>query len=135
MIGRCAVAKHGKTIAVVDDDLSLAEALQSLLTAFGFDVELYHSAEKLLSGLPASRAVALLLDVHLGDESGIELSRQLLAGGHKIPTVFLTASRDPALRRQAIELGCVAFLEKPFATRHLIEAVATASGFNPLCEQ
>src|SRR4029078_5641545 len=120
---------------VVDDDLSLAEALQSLLSAFGFDVELYHSAEKFLSGLSASRSVALSLDVQLGDGSGIELSRQLLADGLKIPTVFLTGSRDPTLRRQAMELGCGAFLEKTFVTRQLIEAVATASGFNPLCEQ
>ena len=129
------MTNQGKTIAVVDDDLSLAEALQSLLTAFGFDVELYHSAQKFLSALSASHAVALLLDVQLGDESGIELSRRLLADGLKIPTVFLTGSKDPSLRRQAVELGCVAFLEKPFATRQLIEAVATASGFNPLCQQ
>lgn len=109
--------------------------MQSLLTAFGFNVELYHSAKEFLSALPASRVVALVLDVQLGDGSGIELSRQLMADGLKIPTVFVTGSKDPALRRQGIELGCVAFLEKPFIARQLIEAVATASGFNPLYQQ
>jgi len=129
------VAKQRKMIAVVDDDLLVAEALRSLLTAFGFDVELYHSAEKLLLALPSSRAVALLLDVHLGDASGIDLSRRLLADGLRIPTVFLTGSKDPALRREAIELGCIAFLEKPFAARQLIEALATATGSNPIFEK
>jgi FixJ family two-component response regulator len=129
------VAKQRKTIAVVDDDVSVAEALRSLLTAFGFDVELYHSAENFLLALPSSRAVALLLDVHLGDESGIDLSRRMLSGGLRIPTIFLTGARDPALRREAIELGCIAFLEKPFAARQLIEALATATGSNPIFEK
>src|SRR4051812_28219851 len=115
-------------IAVVDDDLSLSEALTRLLNAFGFDVELYHSAEQFLHALPTSRAVVLLLDVHIGNVSGIGLSRQLLAGGVRIPTIFLTGSRDPSLRQQAMELDCVAFLEKPVVTRQLIEALATASG-------
>jgi FixJ family two-component response regulator len=129
------VAKQGKTIAVVDDDLSLSEAMQSLLTAFGFEVELHHSAEKFLSALSTSCAAALLLDVHIGEKSGIELSRQLVADGIKIPTVFVTASRDPAVRRQAIELGCVAFLEKPFQSAQLVEAITTATHSNPLFDK
>jgi FixJ family two-component response regulator len=122
-------------IAVIDDDLPLADALQTLLTAFGFDVELYHSAEKFLLGLPSSRAVALLLDVNLGEMSGIELARQLATEGLGIPTVFLTGSKDPVLRQQAVELGCVAFFEKPFAARQLIEALATATSSSSLFER
>jgi FixJ family two-component response regulator len=48
--------KQRKTIAVVDDDSSLAESLQAVLTAFGFDVEVYYSAEKFLLALPAAHA-------------------------------------------------------------------------------
>jgi FixJ family two-component response regulator len=129
------VEKQRKTIAVVDDDSHVSASLQSLLTAFGFNVELYHSAEEFFLAMPQSRAAALLLDVHLGDMSGLELSRRLLSDGLGIPTVFLTGSTDPEIRHQAAALGCVAFLEKPFAARKLLEAVATASGFNPFFEQ
>jgi FixJ family two-component response regulator len=129
------VAKQPKTVAVVDDDQGIRDALRALLKAFAFDVELYASAEEFLSGFPKSKAVALLLDIYLGDLSGIELSRQLLADGLKIPTIFLTGSRDPALRQRAIEQGCVAFLEKPFQARQLIEAVATATGSNPFFDK
>jgi FixJ family two-component response regulator len=122
-------------VAVVDDDQGIRDSLRALLKAFAFDVELYASAEEFLTGRPRSKAIALLLDIYLGDLSGIELSRQLLAGGLKIPTIFLTGSRDPALRQRAIEQGCVAFLEKPFQARQLIEAVATATGSNPFFDK
>jgi FixJ family two-component response regulator len=129
------VPKKPKTVAVVDDDQGIRDSLRALLKAFAFDVELYASAEEFLTGRPRSKAIALLLDIYLGDLSGIELSRQLLAGGLKIPTIFLTGSRDPALRQQAVEQGCIAFLEKPFKARQLIEAVATATGSNPFFEK
>jgi FixJ family two-component response regulator len=133
--GTICVAKQPKTVALVDDDPGIRDALRSLLKAFAFNVELYSSAEEFVSGLPKSKAVALLLDIYLGDLTGIELSRQLQADGVKIPTIFLTGSRDPALRHRALELGCVAFLEKPVQARQLIEAVATATGSNPFFEK
>jgi FixJ family two-component response regulator len=141
--GLRAGAKHGqilqkqrKVVAVIDDDLPAREAQQSLLAAFGFDVELYASAEGLLTALPGSNATALVLDIQLRDLSGIELCRQLLADGAKIPTVFVSDTKDQVLRRQASELACcVAFLEKPFAPRQLIEAVTTAIGPNPFFEK
>jgi FixJ family two-component response regulator len=129
--GQFILPKQRKIVAVIDDDQGIRDSLAALLEAFAFDVELYSSAEQFLAGLKKSRAVALLLDICLGDLSGIELSRQLLADGIRIPTVFLTGNRDQTVRRQAGELGCVAFLEKPFATRQLIEAVASATGSNP----
>jgi FixJ family two-component response regulator len=129
------VAKQRKVVAVIDDDQATREALKTLLAAFAFDVELYASAEELMTALPRSKAAALVLDIQLKDLSGIELSRQLMADDVKIPTVFLSDTKDQVLRRQAVELGCVAFLEKPATPRQLIEAVATATGANPLFEK
>jgi FixJ family two-component response regulator len=129
------VAKQRKVVAIIDDDLATREALKALLAAFAFDVELYASAEELITALPRSKAAALVLDIQLKDLSGIELSRQLLADGVKVPTVFLSDTKDQVLRRDAVELGCVAFLEKPATPRKLIEAVATATGANPFFEK
>jgi FixJ family two-component response regulator len=129
------VAKQRKVVAIIDDDLATREALKALLAAFAFDVELYASAEELITALPRSKADALVLDIQLKDLSGIELSRQLLADGVKVPTVFLSDTKDQVLRRDAVELGCVAFLEKPATPRQLIEAVATATGANPFFEK
>lgn len=129
------LAKHRRIVAVIDDDREIRDSLATLLKAFAFDVELYASAEEFITRLKKSKAVALVLDIQLGDLSGIELSRQLLADGVKIPTIFLTGCTDPTVRRQAIEQGCVAVIDKPAGARQLIEAVATATGSNPFFEK
>lgn len=105
--------------------------MRALLSAFAFRTEIYASAEEFILAAQKSEATCLLLDVQLGDITGIELTRHLLAGGVQIPTVYVSCSKDQAVRRHAMELGCVAFLEKPFAAHQLIEAVVTAAGSNP----
>ena len=127
--------KRQPVVAVVDDDLGMRKSFDALLTAFGYRVELYKNAEEFFAAKPAEKPACLVLDVFLSDITGIELSRQMLAAGIKVPTVFVSASKDQMSRRQAVELGCVAFLEKPFAPRLLIEAVATATGPDPFFER
>ncbi len=109
--------------------------MQTLLSAFAFRTEVYASAEEFLVGLPNSEATSLVLDIQLGDITGIELTRQLLALGRRIPTVYVTGGCNETFRRQAIELDCVAFLEKPFVVHQFIEAVVTAAGSNPYFEK
>jgi FixJ family two-component response regulator len=57
----------------------------------------------------------LLLDIHLGAISGIELQRRLAAWGSKWPVIFMTASDDEATRNQAMDAGCIAYFRKPLA--------------------
>ena len=60
--------------------------------------------------------------------SGIELRRQLKALGSTIPVIFMTARDSDAIRRQALEEGCIAYLRKPFPSRLLFEAIDKAAG-------
>ena len=116
-------------IAVVDDDQGLLAGLQTLLDARGFATEIFASAEAFLDF--HSTAIdfdCLLLDLHLGGMSGIELRRQLKASGSTIPVIFMTARDNDAIRRQALEEGCVAYLRKPFPSRLLFEAIDRAAG-------
>lgn len=129
------VAKSRPVVAIVDDDLGMRGSLQILLSAFAFRTEIYASAEEFLAALPKTEATCHLLDIQLGDLTGIELTRHLLCLGRKIPTIFMTGRADETLRRQAIELDCVAFFEKPFASQQLIEAIVTATGSNPYFER
>jgi FixJ family two-component response regulator len=111
-------------IAVIDDDPMIREALQALLSAFGYTVELYDSSEAFLQRAAACRAMCLLIDVQLGSSSGIELARQLANAGLKFPIMFMTANDDKAVQRRAIEVGCVGYLLKPFATKLLLKILA-----------
>ena len=122
-------------VAVIDDDLGVRSSLVTLLRAFGYRTEIYENAEQFLAAKPAEKPACLLLDVNMPAISGFELSRHLLETGNRIPTVFVTALNDMTSRRQAMELGCVAFIEKPFTARVLIEALATATGPDPFFER
>jgi FixJ family two-component response regulator len=69
-------------------------------------------------------ATCLLLDIHLGGISGIELQRRLAASGSKCPVIFMTANDDEGTRDEAVDAGCIAYLRKPFARHALLNAVS-----------
>jgi FixJ family two-component response regulator len=121
-------------VAIVDDDPGIRKSLVVLLNAFGYRVEVYASAEEFLITTPTERPSCVVLDIHLPDITGIELSRHLLANGTKLPTIFITGSRDEIARQDAKELGCVAYIYKPFPPRALLQALSVATGFDPCCE-
>ena len=106
----CVMCKHKTYVAVVDDDESFARALGRLLRASGFEVVLHPSAEAFLRADPLRRPDCLVLDIHLGGMSGLELQQQLAALGSTLPIIFVTAHDEPELRRQAEKAGCVAVL-------------------------
>ena len=121
-------------VAIVDDDPAIRKSLVVLLNAFGYRVEVYASAEEFLVSTPTERPSCVILDIQLPDITGIELSRHLLANGIRLPTIFITGSRDETARQDAKELGCVSYIYKPFAPRVLLEALKAATGFDPCCE-
>jgi FixJ family two-component response regulator len=115
-------------VGVVDDDASLLRALQRLLVAGGFRVEVFSSAEEFLKSEHGRSADCLVLDVHLGGLSGFELYEKLIAAGMRIPAVFITAHDDAITRARARQSGAVAYLSKPFDDASLIGAIHLALG-------
>jgi len=118
--------KHVTTVAVVDDDPSMLKAAADLLDARGYSASLFTSAEEFLDSGEAEHVECLLLDINLGGLSGIELRQQLTASRPGLPVIFMTAIDDEAVRQQALRVGCVACLRKPFAARELMDAIARA---------
>jgi FixJ family two-component response regulator len=122
------VSAAKKVIAVIDDDEVLLEALERLLGSHGYKTEPYGSAEAFIDAAMRSEATCLIVDVHLDDISGIELGRQLLAMGLAFPIIFMTGSDDRWVRIQAMEFGCIAYLQKPFPANEVIAAITKAIG-------
>ena len=118
-------------IAIVEDDPSVRDALDLMLSFLGFQTELYASAEEFISAARMSEATCLLVDIQLGDISGVEMAHQLCAIGCYFPIIFMTGSHDEILQRQAMETGCVAFLHKPFPEDQLVESIKKATGSIP----
>ena len=112
-------------VIVVDDNAGLLKSVARLLAHHGIDSRTFASAEALLESDSVQTATCLLLDIHLGGISGIELQRRLAASGSKWPVIFMTAS-DEATRNEAMDAGCIAYLRKPFAGQVLLDAIGKA---------
>ena len=115
-------------VFVVDDDASMLKSVEALLRQSGYDSVLFPSAEAFASHMDFDGAVCILLDIDLGDVSGIELRHRLLAANVSVPVIYMTGSDSSAVREAALRSGCLAYLTKPFFARSLIEQLERASG-------
>lgn len=115
-------------ISVIDDDESILLAVESLVSALGFEVRTFSSAEEFLAWGDRRETVCVISDVQMPDMSGLELQQQLVAGGDMTPIVFITAFANERVRTQAIQAGAVCFLLKPFSATALIEGLQKALG-------
>jgi len=113
-------------VAIVEDDPGLLRALTRLLRVHGFHVGEFTSAESFLASGTTDTVNCLLVDIHLGGLSGIELRRTMIASMRPVPTIFMTAVDDQESRSQASEAGCTAYLVKPFHARDLMRAIRRA---------
>lgn len=86
--------KQRMIVAVVDDDPSMLRATEDLLGAHGFATKVFASAEAFLDCGAATQVDCLLLDIHLGGMSGIELRRHLKVSNSGLPVIFMTALDD-----------------------------------------
>jgi FixJ family two-component response regulator len=121
------MAVQPTVVIVVDDNSDFLKSVARLLTVHGFAVQTFTSAEVLLDNSDVQTAACLLLDIHLGGISGIELQRRLAALGSKCPVIFMTANDDDATRKEATDAGCIAYLKKPFAPQVLLDAIRKAA--------
>jgi FixJ family two-component response regulator len=108
-------------IAVVDDDISLREALTGLLGAYGYRIDAYSSGHDLLACPWIDEYALFILDVQMPGMDGLELQERILAAGIVSPIIFLTSDQDPEVRGRAMAMGAAAFLGKPF---HGVELLA-----------
>src|SRR5215510_9343232 len=115
-------------ISVVDDDESVRESLPDLLREFGFEAQVFSSAEEFLASQSVAETNCLVLDVAMPGMSGPELQRELKLRAQSLPIVFITAQRDSNVRPRLIAEGAVDCLFKPFEPTDLLQALNTALG-------
>lgn len=117
------MTQGGHEIIVVDDDVSMSQAIERLLAAAGWRVRSFASAEELLASGASAGAAVLIFDIQLPGMSGLALHRHLAAGGPVPPVIFITAQDRPNTRDIARQSGAAAYFTKPFAGRELIQAI------------
>jgi FixJ family two-component response regulator len=113
-------------VAVIEDDHSFRRALGRSLELQGFQTETFASAEQFLQRSASLPADCIVLDIHLGEMSGLELQAELAAASVRTPIIFITAFDDPIARQRALEGGAAGFLQKPFGDQALTSAITRA---------
>jgi FixJ family two-component response regulator len=113
-------------IAIVDDDASAREGLQSLIRSAGWRVETFVSAQEFLGRRGAEAPSCLILDLQLPGLSGLDLQQRMAEVGLEIPIVFLTGHGDIPASVQAMKAGAVEFLTKPLDEQKLLQAIQEA---------
>lgn len=113
-------------IAIVDDDESFRRATTSFVRSLGYGTASYDSAEAFLKSDCISDADCLITDVQMPGMTGIELQDRLIAQGHSVPVIFITAFPEMRARAKALAAGAVGFLAKPFDDHNLISCLNEA---------
>jgi FixJ family two-component response regulator len=110
-------------VSIVDDDEAIRNALGNLFESVGLNVERFASAEQFMDFPEPNERSCLVLDVQLPRMSGLELQSELSGNAKAVPIIFMTAHFDERVRERALEAGAVAFLQKPFNSEALLDAV------------
>jgi len=121
-----AIQANGGLVAIVDDDDSMRDALTGLLKSVGLSTSAFASAEEFLRSGEQHHTACLIADIRMPGISGLELQARLNAEDCRVPTIFITAHGDEAMRMQALRAGAVEFLTKPLDDRALLESVWAA---------
>jgi FixJ family two-component response regulator len=118
--------QHAPIISIIDDDESMRCAIKSLVTSLGFVAYTFASAEKFLQSPHLDHTSCVISDLQMPGLNGVELQKSLLAQGHRIPIIFVTAFPEARLRARAMEAGALGFLGKPFESETLIKLIDKA---------
>ncbi len=114
-------------IYIVDDDDAVRDSLEALLLAEGYDVAGFASAESFLTDRdPSIAAGCCLLDVRMPGMDGLTLLQKLGSELSALPVVVMTGHGDVPMAVKAMKLGALDFIEKPFDTKAMLDAVRSA---------
>jgi RNA polymerase sigma factor (sigma-70 family) len=110
-------------VFVVDGDVSIRDALRSLIRSVGLNVEFFSSPLEFLQGTRPDAPSCLVLDVRLPGKSGLDFQRELAEANIPIPIIFVTSHGDIPMSVRAMKAGAVEFLTKPFRDQDLLDAI------------
>jgi FixJ family two-component response regulator len=116
----------GPIVFVLDDDLSVREALRSLIRSVGLRCETFATAADFLRHPRPEEPACLVLDVHLPGGSGLDLPTELRKYGADLPIIFITGQGTIPMSVRAMKAGALEFLTKPFSERELLDAIRQA---------
>lgn len=117
---------HTPVIAIVDDDEPFRHATISFIRSLGYLAAAFPSADAFLDANAIENTDCLITDVQMPGMSGIELQNYLIAKGHRVPVIFVTAFPETEAQSHVLRAGAIGFLGKPFGDENLISCLNKA---------
>ncbi len=114
------------TVFVVDDDISVRESLELLITSAGLRPVLFDSAQAFLAASPIAGPSCLVLDVNMPGLNGLDLQCMITKSGNRTPIIFVSGFGDVPMTVKALKGGALDFLTKPIDAGALLEAIQSA---------
>ncbi len=115
-------------ICIVDDNECFRDALEALIISLGYNVAAFASAEDYLSSDLVAQTSCVISDWQMPGMNGADLQDRLIASGHRIPIIFVTAICPEKERTRLLKAGAVSVLDKPFEVDALIACLHQALG-------
>lgn len=113
-------------IFLVDDDKEIRSGISLLLKSSGYNVESYGTVNELLEKNNHSGPGCILLDVFLGEETGLELQAEIETKLESSPIIFITGQGNIPMSVEAMKKGAINFLQKPIDEKELLKAIQEA---------
>jgi FixJ family two-component response regulator len=118
--------EQAATVHVIDDDVSLRDALSLLLPSIGLGARTYASVQEFLDAGAHDAPGCIVLDVRLPGISGLDFQSRREGFGVRLPMVLMTGHSDVPMSVRAMKAGAVDFLPKPFREQDMIDAIMAA---------
>lgn len=115
--------ENNATVFVVDDEVEVRESLRWLIESIDLNVETFESAEEFLASYNPDRPGCAVLDMRMPEVSGLELQKKLKAKGLALPLIFITGFGSVPIAVEALKMGAVDFMEKPFSDQVLLDKI------------
>ena len=109
-------------ILVADDEEGIRESL-SLILGEEYELDFAKDGEETLAKVDAEPYELVLLDIKMPKRDGLEVLRQLKAKGAGVPVLVLTAYQSVELAKEAVKLGALDYMPKPFEREQVLTAV------------
>ncbi len=114
------------TIAIVDDDAAIRNALSSLLRSMGYAARLFPTADAFLADESQPPPDCVLTDVQMPGMNGLQLQAEIRRRRPDLPVIVITAFPSEAMRDQALAAGARHFLNKPVSAETVASCIQQA---------
>ena len=113
-------------VAVIDDDLSMREAVSGILSSYGLNVLAFDGGTAFLASDALDRVFCAVVDIQMPGLGGLDVQRRLAEAGSDLPLIFMTALDDGRVRAEAMAGGALGYLGKPVDGAQLVRLIGMA---------